>query len=181
MKNLFIYVLALLGSDVYSQIEPFVGVGITSYDTKYVFYDPYYPSISANIAGGIIIRDFVVTKFSFTRSSADGVDIWNNYGVTNATNKSVSVIPILLRRNKMKGGLGLAYLSTNWTFDSDSYKESGIGLSLFLDYRLNDKLALIYNSCFYGFWKVSYSNDIGISYRIGESYQGSRKKKIITY
>jgi hypothetical protein len=52
MKKLAIYVIAIICSDVYSQIEPFAGVGITSYDTKYASYEPYYPSISANIAGG---------------------------------------------------------------------------------------------------------------------------------
>jgi hypothetical protein len=185
MKKLAIYVITIICSDVYSQIEPFVGVGITSYETEYIDREPYFPTTSLNVAGGMVFKDFVVAKFSFTKSTADGQDIWNNYGVTNATNKSFSVIPILLRRNKIKGGLGLAYLSTNWTFDSEfrtySNKESGLGLSLFLDYRLNDRLALIYNSCFYGFWNVSYSNDIGISYRFGESYEGRRKKKITTY
>jgi hypothetical protein len=184
MKKLAIYVITIICSDVYSQIEPFVGVGITSYETEYMYREPYFPTTSLNVAGGMVFKDFVVAKFSFTKSTADGQDLWRNYGVTHASNKSFSLIPILLLRNKIKGGVGLAYLRTNWIFYSESNtyssKEKGIGLSFFLDYRLNDKLALVYNSCLYGL-DVSYSNDIGISYRFGESYEGSRKKKITTY
>lgn len=184
MKKILIYMLVLLCSDVNSQIEPFVGVGITSYETEYMYREPYFPTTSLNVAGGMVFKDFVVAKFSFTKSTADGQDLWRNYGVTHASNKSFSLIPILLHRNKIKGGVGLAYLRTNWIFYSESNtyssKEKGIGLSFFLDYRLNDKLALVYNSCLYGL-DVSYSNDIGISYRFGESYEGSRKKKITTY
>jgi hypothetical protein len=184
MKKVLVYILVVLSTDLYSQIEPFVGVGITSYNTKYQYDDLFLPTSSANVVGGLVFKDLVVSRLSFTKSAADGLDIWNNYGITNATNKSFSVVPILLRQKKIKGGFGLVYLRTKWTFNSESRiysnKQDIIGLSFFIDYRLNEKFALIAHSCLYN-WDVSYSNDIGISYRIGEIYRGSRKNKIISY